>query len=132
MRFIITAKKAINGVALLSRLAPLEIHKGFPGDEDDAQRRFIWGVYADSNGTPITVMNGYFPQGENISHPTKFPAKEKFYVDLQQLIETRFTPEDALLIMGDFNIAPEDSDIGIGEHNAKRWLRTGKCCFFYP
>ncbi len=31
--------------------------------------------------------------------------------------------------MGDFNIAPEDSDIGIGEHNAKRWLRTGKCCF---
>lgn len=33
------------------------------------------------------------------------------------------------MVMGDFNISPEDSDIGIGEHNAKRWLRTGKCSF---
>ena len=27
------------------------------------------------------------------------------------------------------NIAPTEQDIGIGEDNAKRWLRTGKCCF---
>lgn len=122
-------QKGHYGVALLSRLPALEIHRGFTEDGEDAQRRFIWGVFADSNGTPITVMNGYFPQGENQSHPTKFPAKEKFYADLQQLLETRFTPEDALVVMGDFNIAPEDTDVGIGEHNAKRWLRTGKCCF---
>src|SRR5690554_7427199 len=74
-------------------------------------------------------MNGYFPQGENISHPTKFPDKLKFYADLQNLLETRFTQEDALVVMGDFNISPEDCDIGIGEHNAKRWLKTGKCSF---
>lgn len=122
-------QKGHYGVALLSRLPALEIHKGFPEDDDEAQRRFIWGVFTDSNGATITVMNGYFPQGENQSHPTKFPAKEKFYADLQQLLESRFTPQDPLVIMGDFNIAPEDIDIGIGDHNAKRWLRTGKCCF---
>ena len=27
------------------------------------------------------------------------------------------------------NVAPQDTDIGIGEDNRKRWLRTGKCCF---
>jgi exodeoxyribonuclease-3 len=27
------------------------------------------------------------------------------------------------------NVAPLDADIGIGEDNAKRWLRTGKCSF---
>ena len=27
-------------------------------------------------------MNGYFPQGENINHETKFPKKIKFYNDL--------------------------------------------------
>jgi exodeoxyribonuclease-3 len=27
------------------------------------------------------------------------------------------------------NVAPEDKDIGIGDSNAKRWLRTGKCSF---
>jgi exodeoxyribonuclease-3 len=31
--------------------------------------------------------------------------------------------------MGDMNVAPRDIDIGIGEDNRKRWLRTGKCCF---
>lgn len=27
------------------------------------------------------------------------------------------------------NISPTDLDIGIGEENRKRWLRTGKCSF---
>jgi exodeoxyribonuclease-3 len=31
--------------------------------------------------------------------------------------------------MGDYNIAPQDADIGIGEDNAKRWLKTGKTSF---
>ena len=31
--------------------------------------------------------------------------------------------------MGDFNVSPEDIDIGIGENNAKRWLREGKTSF---
>ena len=31
--------------------------------------------------------------------------------------------------MGDINISPTDLDIGIGELNRKRWLKTGKCSF---
>jgi exodeoxyribonuclease-3 len=31
--------------------------------------------------------------------------------------------------MGDLNISPQDIDIGIGEKNKQRWLRTGKCSF---
>ena len=31
--------------------------------------------------------------------------------------------------MGDFNVAPQEIDIGIGENNKKRWLRDGKCAF---
>lgn len=34
-----------------------------------------------------------------------------------------------LIIMGDYNISPLDTDIGIGPINARRWLRTGKCSF---
>ena len=34
-----------------------------------------------------------------------------------------------VLIMGDMNISPTDLDIGIGDENRKRWLRTGKCSF---
>jgi len=34
-----------------------------------------------------------------------------------------------IIVMGDFNVAPSEKDIGIGENNAKRWLRDGKCAF---
>jgi exodeoxyribonuclease-3 len=122
-------QKGHYGVALLSRLPPLALHKGFDTDDEEAQKRFIWGTYADRNGVPVTVMNGYFPQGESRDHPTKFPAKQRFYADLQQLLETRFSNDQALVVMGDVNISPEDSDIGIGPDNAKRWLKTGKCSF---
>ncbi|WP_417662798.1 exodeoxyribonuclease III [Pseudomonas sp.] len=122
-------QKGHYGVALLSREAPLELHKGFPGDEEEAQRRFIYGTFADKNGNPVTVMNGYFPQGESRDHPIKFPAKQRFYADLQQLLTTQYQPSQALVVMGDINISPEDCDIGIGEVNRKRWLKTGKCSF---
>jgi exodeoxyribonuclease III len=122
-------QKGHYGVALLSRQPPLELHKGFASDEEDAQRRFIWGTFADENGQPVTIMNGYFPQGESRDHPTKFPAKQRFYSDLQQLLESRFSNEQPLVVMGDINISPQDCDIGIGPDNAKRWLKTGKCSF---
>lgn len=122
-------QKGHYGVALLSREEPVEIRYGFPGDGEDAQRRFIWGTFKDSDGQPITVMNGYFPQGESRDHPVKFPAKQRFYADLQQLLEAQFKPDQRLVVMGDINISPEDCDIGIGEDNRKRWLRTGKCSF---
>lgn len=57
-------QKGHYGVALLSRQAPLSLHKGFASDEEDAQRRFIWGTFADDDGTPITIMNGYFPRAK--------------------------------------------------------------------
>ncbi len=74
-------------------------------------------------------MNGYFPQGESRDHPVKFPAKQRFYADLQQLLTEGFDPQQALVVMGDINISPEDCDIGIGEPNRLRWLKTGKCSF---
>lgn len=122
-------QKGHYGVALLSRQAPLSLHKGFDSDEEDAQRRFIWGTFADANGEVVTIMNGYFPQGESRDHPTKFPAKQRFYADLQTLLTTRLLPDQPVVIMGDINISPEDCDIGIGADNAKRWLKTGKCSF---
>jgi len=121
-------QKTHYGVALLYKQQPVEIQKGFAGDADDAQRRFISATF-EYEGKNITVMNGYFPQGESIEHPLKFPAKKKFYADLTQLITERFTPDDELIVMGDMNIAPVDNDIGIGPDNAKRWLKTGKCSF---
>lgn len=86
-------QKGHYGVALLSLKPPLALGKGFAGDPEDAQRRFIWGSYADENGCPVIIMNGYFPQGESVDHPTKFPAKTRFYADLQATLEREHSPD---------------------------------------
>ena len=82
-----------------------------------------------AGGAPLTVWNGYFPQGENVEHPVKFPHKRAFYGQLQHLLETQHRADERLAVMGDFNISPEDIDIGIGEANRRRWLREGKTSF---
>ena len=121
-------QKTHYGVALLSREAPKNVIKGYPWDGDDAQRRLITGQF-EFNGQPLTVINGYFPQGESRDHPVKFPAKQKFYADLMQYLDDLGQQPGHVLVMGDMNISPTDQDIGIGADNAKRWLRTGKCSF---
>jgi len=122
-------QKTHYGVALLSKIPFESVQKGFASDDDDAQRRFIVGEFASPFGGNITVMNGYFPQGESREHPTKFPNKAHFYRELTSLLNDKYSPDDQVLVIGDMNISPEDIDIGIGEDNRKRWLRTGKCSF---
>ncbi len=121
-------QKTHYGVALLSRQKPEEVQLGYPWDRGDAQRRLVFGRFL-VNGETLTVVNGYFPQGESRDHPVKFPAKNQFYQDLVKLIDELQAAPGHLLVMGDMNIAPTDRDIGIGPDNVKRWLRTGKCCF---
>ncbi|CBA20916.1 Exonuclease III [Erwinia amylovora] len=121
-------QKGHYGVALLCKQQPVAVRRGFASDDEDAQRRIIMADIMTPSGL-LTVINGYFPQGESRDHPTKFPAKEKFYRDLHSYLEQQQKPDNQLLIMGDMNISSGDLDIGIGEENRKRWLRTGKCSF---
>ncbi|WP_323844173.1 exodeoxyribonuclease III [Microbulbifer magnicolonia] len=122
-------QKTHYGVALLSRLPFIDREYGFPKDEDNAQRRMVMGKFDIGGKEPLTVINGYFPQGENRGHPVKFPAKRKYYADLDDYLQTTCKPETPVLVIGDMNISPTDLDIGIGDDNRKRWLRDGKCSF---
>ena len=121
-------QKGHYGVALLSLDKPIEVVKGFNNDTNEDQKRFIQARFKYGN-EEIIVMNGYFPQGENKSHETKFPKKVKYYSDLKKHIKNLQKSDNNLVVMGDFNVAPTDIDIGIGESNKKRWLRDGKCAF---
>jgi len=122
-------QKTHYGVAVLSRMEPIDAQYGFADDADDAQRRLLAISYPLAGGGRLRLINGYFPQGESRAHPVKFPAKNRFYQDLSSHLTSQEDPQDWLLVVGDMNVAPQDSDIGIGADNAKRWLRTGKCSF---
>lgn len=122
-------QKAHYGVGFISREPLLKVERGWPWSEPDDQKRMIIATLTGADGQPVTVLNGYFPQGESRDHETKFPAKRQFYADLYRYLTDLHDPAAHVAVMGDFNIAPEDTDIGIGEDNRKRWLRDGKTSF---
>jgi len=114
-------QKGHYGVAFLSKKKPIKTIKGFKKDTAEDQKRFIECTFSTGK-SEITIMNGYFPQGEK-------PKKIKYYDDLELHIKKLKKTKENLIIMGDFNVAPEDIDIGIGPDNMKRWLRDGKTSF---
>ncbi|MGM0702120.1 MAG: exodeoxyribonuclease III [Pseudomonadota bacterium] len=132
-RVVYHGQKGHYGVALMVDAMqcgePEAVHYGLPDDAADAQRRLIGVRLRSTSGEPFTLYNGYFPQGENVEHPVKFPLKRAFYAQLAERLETHHSPDERLAVMGDFNISPKDIDIGIGEANRKRWLREGKTSF---
>ena len=69
-------QKGHYGVAFLSKKKPIKTIKGFKKDTAEDQKRFIECTFSTGK-SEITIMNGYFPQGENINHESKFPKKIK-------------------------------------------------------
>ena len=54
-------QKSHYGVAFLAKKSPTAVIKGFPTDDEDAQRRMIILKTTDDAGDPVTILNGYFP-----------------------------------------------------------------------
>mgnify|MGYP001393657072 CR=1 FL=1 len=128
-RAIWSGQKTHYGVALLHCIDPEKTQIGFEADQPEEQKRLICATYSIATGQKLHVINGYFPQGESREHPVKFPLKREFYAKLLEMIAKSNDPDDLLLVVGDMNVAPMNIDIGIGENNRDRWLRSGKCSF---
>jgi len=126
---IFYGQKTHYGVALLSRIPAISAETGFSVDTELSQRRMVAGKFKLDDGRILSVLNGYFPQGENQSHPEKYPNKRAYYHNLYEWLSDHHQPDDPVIVMGDVNVAPLNLDIGIGEPNRKRWLRDGKCSF---
>jgi exodeoxyribonuclease-3 len=100
-----------NGVALVSRRPPREVRRGLPDDEADAPRRFLAGTFDD-----VRVASVYVPNGQAPDSP-KFPYKLAWFDRLRAGLEADGSPDDPVLVAGDFNVAPEDRDV----HDPDAW-----------
>ena len=100
-------QKTYNGVAILSRYPLSNVVRGLDDGDDDPQARLI---SADVEG--ITVLSAYFPNGGEVSSD-KFDYKLRWMGRLHQMLRARFDPKvDQVALCGDFNVAPQDDDIG--------------------
>ncbi|MGU0161084.1 exodeoxyribonuclease III [Escherichia coli] len=75
-------QKGHYGVALLTKETPIAVRRGFPVTTKRRSGGLLWRKSPRLLGN-VTVINGYFPQGESRDHPIKFPAKAQFYQNLQ-------------------------------------------------
>ena len=81
-----------------------------------------YGVALLTKQEPKAVRRGFSTDNEDAQ-------KRIIMADLETELEKEHDKSNPILIMGDMNISPSDLDIGIGDENRKRWLRTGKCSF---
>lgn len=95
-----------NGVAIASRVGLSEISFGFEDDGRDAEgARFIAARCGD-----IRVISIYAPNGRALDTPF-YEAKLEWYQRLSDWFEKNALPGDAIIIGGDFNVAPTDLDV---------------------
>jgi len=103
-------QKTYNGVAILARQQPADVVTGIPGD-DDPQRRVIAATVGGIRLVNVYVPNGQAPDSDKYVY--KLAWLERLSAYLATLLETH----PKLLVVGDFNIAPEDRDV----HDPAQW-----------
>jgi len=103
-------QKTYNGVALLSRDAVEDVERGFL-DDDPPQARLIAGTVRG-----VRAICVYVPNGESVDSP-KFAYKLRWLDRLLEWVKARHAPSDPVLVLGDFNVAPEDRDV----HDPEAW-----------
>lgn len=112
-------QKTYNGVAILSRRPLKVIATGFPG-YDDPQRRVLCAAHKD-----IAVLNLYVPNGSETGSE-KYAYKLDWLAQLQTYTAALLQEYPRCVMLGDFNIAPEDEDV----HDPEVW--RGKVLFSEP
>ena len=97
-------QKTYNGVALISSEAALQVVKNVPG-LDDEQARVIAGTVAG-----VRVIGAYIPNGQ-APDSDKFVYKMRWLEALRVWVRDELLSHPQLVLMGDYNIAPEDRDV---------------------
>ena len=100
-------QKTYNGVALLTRTPVRDVVKNIVGFVDE-HARVIAGTLDTPAGT-LRVVNGYFVNGQ-APGSEKFEYKMRWLQGLHTWLQTELATHTQLVLMGDFNIAPEDRD----------------------
>ena len=116
---VYAGQKTYNGVATISKHFAYEIVADLPGMQDP-QRRLLGVTISD-----IRVLNVYIPNGQKVGSE-KYAYKLAWIEKLQAYVATQLKAYRHFLLLGDFNIAPEDADV----HDPELW--AGKVLFSGP
>ncbi|MBS0487265.1 MAG: exodeoxyribonuclease III [Proteobacteria bacterium] len=115
-RVAFSGQKTYNGVAILARAAPRDVITDIPG-LDDPQRRILIGTVGDVRVANLYVVNGQAVGSDKFAYKLDWLAKVRAFL----AEEIRRHPK--LVVLGDFNIAPDDRDV----HDPQAWHEQVLC-----
>jgi exodeoxyribonuclease-3 len=107
---VASGQKTYNGVAVISHKPSADQVTDFPGFEDP-QRRIL-----ASTIDGVRVINLYVPNGHSVGSE-KYEYKLGWLAALNVFLKDQLKSHDKLVVLGDFNIAPEDRDV----YDAEKW-----------
>ena len=104
--------KARHGVALLSKAKHTVEHRALPGDDTDAEARYLEAVIhvPAPHDRPVRVASIYLPNGNPIDSE-KFPYKLRWMERLNRHARALLEREEIVVLGGDFNVCPTDEDV---------------------
>ncbi len=105
----VAGQKTYNGVAILSRFPIEDVTCALPGDAADGQARYLEAV-TGSDGLLVRVASIYLPNGNPVDSE-KFPYKLRWMERLCDHVRGLLNFEEAFVLGGDYNVAPDDQDI---------------------
>jgi exodeoxyribonuclease-3 len=97
-------QKTYNGVALISRTPAEQVVKNIPGFDDEMSRV----ITATVDG--VRVIGAYFPNGQ-APGSDKFEYKMEWLKGLRAWVKAELVTHPNLVLMGDYNITFDDSDV---------------------
>lgn len=106
-----SGQRTYNGVAVLSRESIEVIATGIPGFDDEQKR--VLAVRTAG----LVIVDLYVPNGQEPGSD-KYAYKLRWLEALQKWLESLLKVEKHLVVLGDFNIAPEDRDV----HDPAAWV----------
>lgn len=109
---LFNGQKSYNGTAYVSRVPLTAAQHQLPGMQTDYQRRFLQAELDE-----MILINCYVPNGKAVGdekYDYKLRWLDALIAHLQQLHSQSDRP---ILLMGDFNIAPDDRDV----YDAEAW-----------
>jgi exodeoxyribonuclease III len=109
-------QRTYNGVALLTREPATEVVCNIPGFAD-AQARVVAGTVDG-----VRLIGAYFPNGQ-APDSDKFVYKMRWQDALHDWVQDELARHPQLVLMGDFNVAPEDRDV----HDPVAWAGQILC-----
>ncbi|RJP68863.1 MAG: exodeoxyribonuclease III [Comamonadaceae bacterium] len=100
-------QKTYNGVAILSRTPLRDVVRNIPGHTDEQSR--VIAATLDTPEGPLRLVNCYFVNGQ-APGTEKFAYKMRWLEALRHWLQEEMKTHARLVLLGDFNVAPEDRD----------------------